>query len=114
MIRRIPKPRPNHSPSRRRPRKKRWPMTVIVGLKCKNGLVVASESQESSEDEKRLDVKKIYGTDTFGFTDAEIIVGGTGASAFIARAAELIADLGYAPNFTTPRTVANVVEDAMG
>ncbi len=89
-------------------------MTVIVGLMCKDGLVIASESQESSEDEKRLDVKKIYGTDTFGFNDAEIIVGGTGSSAFIARAAELIAELGYAPNFTTPRTVANVVEDAMG
>lgn len=89
-------------------------MTVIVGLVCKDGLVVASESQESSEDEKRLDVKKIYGTETFGFTDAEIIVGGTGSSAFIARAAELIAELGYAPHFTTPRTIANVVEDAMG
>jgi 20S proteasome alpha/beta subunit len=89
-------------------------MTVIVGLVCKDGLVVASESQESSEDEKRLDVKKIYGTETFGFTDAEIIVGGTGSSAFIARAAELITELGYAPHFTTPRNVANIVEDAMG
>lgn len=95
-------------------RRKRLLMTVIVGLVCKDGLVVASESQESSEDEKRLDVKKVYGTETFGFIDAEIIVGGTGSSAFIARAAELIGELGYAPHFTTPRTVADVVEDAMG
>lgn len=58
MITLFPKPRPNSSPYRRRPPNKRWPMTVIVGLKCKDGLVVASESQESSEDEKRLDVRE--------------------------------------------------------
>ncbi|HEV2494512.1 MAG TPA: hypothetical protein VG204_15730 [Terriglobia bacterium] len=91
-------------------------MTAIVGLFCSEGIVIASESQES-EDEiglKRLDVTKVYDTKRFGFTDVEIIVAGTGTSAYIARAAELIAEKGYAPHFPTPRSVANLVEDCMG
>jgi 20S proteasome alpha/beta subunit len=91
-------------------------MTVIVGLLCKDGIVIASDSQESDDDlgMKRLDVTKVYDTGHFGFTDAEIVVAGTGASAHIARAAELIEENGFAPHFTTPRTVANIVEDSMG
>jgi len=91
-------------------------MTVIVGLLCKDGIVIASDSQESDDDVglKRLDVTKVYDTKHFGFQDAEIIVAGTGTSAYIARAAELIEENGFAPHFTTPRTVANIVEDSMG
>lgn len=116
MITPFPKPRPNPSHPRRRPRKKRWPMTVIVGLLCQDGLVIASDSQESDEGAgmKRLDVTKVYGTKQFGFDDVEIIVAGTGGVGFISRAAELIEEKGYAPHFTTPRSVATVVEDVMG
>ena len=91
-------------------------MTVIVGLVCKDGLVIASDSQESDDDlgMKRLDVTKVYDTKYFGFTDAEIVVAGTGASAHIARAVELITENGFAPHFTTPRTVADIVENSMG
>jgi 20S proteasome alpha/beta subunit len=91
-------------------------MTVIVGLLCKDGLVVASDSQESDEGNgmKRLDVVKIYDTSRFRFDDAEIVVAGTGTSAHIARAAELIEEKGFAPHFTTPRSVATIVEDAIG
>jgi 20S proteasome alpha/beta subunit len=91
-------------------------MTVIVGLLCKDGIVVASDSQESDDNlgMKRLDVTKVYDTDSFGFTDAEIVVAGTGASAHIARAVELIAENGFAPHFTTPRSVADVIENSMG
>lgn len=62
-------------------------MTVIVGLLCQDGVVIASDSQESDDDlgMKRLDVTKVYETRHFGFTDAEIVVAGTGASAHIAR-----------------------------
>jgi 20S proteasome alpha/beta subunit len=91
-------------------------MTVIVGLLCKDGIVVASDSQESDEamGMKRLDVTKIYDTSRFKFDDAEIVVGGTGSAAHISRAAELIEEKGFAPHFTTPRSVATVVEDAIG
>jgi len=91
-------------------------MTVIVGLICKDGMVVASDSQESDESVgmKRLDVVKIYDTRRFKFDDVEIIVAGTGTSAHIARAAELIEERGFAPHFTTPRSVATIVEDAIG
>jgi 20S proteasome alpha/beta subunit len=91
-------------------------MTVIVGLLCEDGIVVASDSQESDEGMgmKRLDVTKIYDTGRFGFDDAEIVLGGTGSAALIARAAELIEEKGFAPHFTTPRSVATIVEDAIG
>ena len=91
-------------------------MTVIVGLLCQDGIVIASDSQETDEGAgmKRLDVTKVYDTKRFHFDDAEIIVGGTGSAAYIARAAELIQEKGYAPHFTTPRSVATIVEDAIG
>lgn len=91
-------------------------MTVIVGLHCKDGIVIASDSQESDDEVgmKRLDVTKVYGTKRFGFDDVEIIVAGTGGVGFIARAAELIEEKGFAPHFTTPRSVATMVEDVMG
>src|ERR1700685_498617 len=91
-------------------------MTVIVGLLCRDGLVIASDSQESDDNTgmKRLDVTKVYDTGHFGFENAEIIVAGTGASAYIARAAELIKEKGLAPQLASPRSLATVVEDAIG
>jgi len=91
-------------------------MTVIVGLLCKDALVIASDSQESDDGAgmKRLDVVKVYDTRRFGFEDAVVIVAGTGLSAHIARAAELIKENGFAPHFTTPRSVADIVENSMG
>jgi len=91
-------------------------MTVIVGLLCQDGIVVASDSQESDEgmEMKRLDVTKIYETSRFNFDDVEIVLGGTGSAAHIARAAELIKEKGFAPYFTSPRSLATVVEDVIG
>jgi len=91
-------------------------MTVVVGLLCKDGLVVASDSQESDDEVgmKRLDVMKVYGTDKFDFTDVEMILTGTGTSAHIGRAVEIISEKGYAPHFTLPRHVADIVEDSLG
>ncbi len=90
-------------------------MTVLVGLMCKDGLVVASDSQESDEDyTKRLGVRKIYDTGSFGFVDAELLLGGSGSNGYIKKAVELITDAGYAPFFTRPREVANIVEQILG
>src|SRR5438132_1009602 len=90
-------------------------MTVIVGILCRDGIVVASDSQESDNEQmKRLGVRKIYDTSAFGFNDVEIIVAGTGSSAYIARAAELIKEKGFAPYFTVPRHVADIAENSMG
>ncbi len=93
-------------------------MTVIVGLLCKDGLVIASDSEESDEDQglKRLDVKKVYDTANFDLEegDIELIVAGTGSSAYISRVAELVNENVFAPRFSMPRQVADVVEDALG
>ncbi len=102
--------------SLKKQRGKRRHMTVIVGLRCQDGIVIASDSQESDEGMgmKRLDVTKVYETRRFGFDDVEIIVAGTGGVGFISRAAELIEEKGFAPHFTTPRSVATMIEDVMG
>ena len=90
-------------------------MTVLIGLLCKDGIVVASDSQESDEIYmKRLGVRKIYDTETFGFTDVQLVMGGAGSNAYIRKAVELIREAGYAPFFMKPREVANVVEKALG
>ncbi len=89
-------------------------MTILVGIVCADGLVIGSDTQESDDWMKRYDVQKIYGTKRFGFTDVELFMGGTGSSAYISRAAELIADYGYAPFFTRPREVADIAEKALG
>jgi 20S proteasome alpha/beta subunit len=93
-------------------------MTVIVGLLCKEGIVIASDSEESDEEQglKRLDVKKVYDTANFDLDqgDIEIIVAGTGTSAYISRVAEWINENIFAPRFSMPRQVADVVEDALG
>jgi hypothetical protein len=49
-------------------RVKKTAMTVIVGLLCRHGLAITSDSQESDEDlgVKRLNVRKVYDTSHFG------------------------------------------------
>jgi len=93
-------------------------VTVIVGLVCKDGLVIASDSQESDNNAglKRLDVKKVYDTTNFVLSggDIELVVAGTGSSAYISRVAELVDENVFAPRFSMPRQVADVVEDALG
>ncbi len=90
-------------------------MTVLIGILCKDGIVIASDSQESDdEDVKRLGVRKIYDTEVFGFTDVAIAMAGAGTFAYVSRAIELITDKGYGPFFTRPRQVADIVEDAVG
>ena len=93
-------------------------MTVIVGLLCSEGIVIASDGQESDEETglKRLDVKKVFDTTFFDLDqgDIELVVAGTGSSAHIARVAELIDEKVFGPRFSLPRQVANVTEDALG
>jgi hypothetical protein len=93
-------------------------MTVIVGLLCKDGIVVASDSEESDDEQglKRLDVKKVYDSTSFDLDagDIELIIAGTGSSAYISRVAELVDENVFAPRFSVPRQVADVVEDALG
>lgn len=91
-------------------------MTVLVGILCRDGIVAASDSQESDDEEglKRLDVRKLYDTSAFGFNDVEIIVGGTGMSAHMMRLVEVFKEEGYAPIWTQPREVADVAEKSIG
>lgn len=88
-------------------------MTIIVGIICREGVVLASDSQAGSfrgVHVKRLDYTKIY---DFGFDGAKVVVTGAGETPFIARAIELIQEKGSETKFHKPREVANIAEEVM-
>lgn len=88
-------------------------MTIIVGIICEDGLVIASDSQASSfrgVDVKRLDYTKIY---SFGFDGAKVVLTGAGQVPFIIRAREIIEDKSKDQKFHGPRAIADIAEDTM-
>jgi 20S proteasome alpha/beta subunit len=89
-------------------------MSIIVGIVCKEGIIIASDSQESNNEMKRSGIRKIYDTDVFGFTDVEIVIAGVGDFAYISRAVELIKENGFTPHFKKPRDIADIAEQAIG
>jgi 20S proteasome alpha/beta subunit len=89
-------------------------MTIVAGLLCRDGIVIASDGQESDGEMKHLGIRKIYDTKAFGFTDAEILAVGMGSLAYISRAVEMIKDKSFTPHIKKPRDVADLAEDAVG
>lgn len=88
-------------------------MTIIVGIICQDGLVVASDSQAGSfrgVHVKRLDYTKIY---SFNFDGSKVVVTGAGESPFIVRAKEIIEGNSKDKKFRTSREIADVAEEAM-
>jgi 20S proteasome alpha/beta subunit len=88
-------------------------MTIIAGLICSEGLVLAADSQAGSfrgVHVKRLDYTKIY---DFRFDGATVIVTGAGETPFIARAKEIIEAKASDAKIKSSREVADIAEDAM-
>src|SRR5205809_1702329 len=89
------------------------PMTIIVGIICKDGVVIASDSQAGAfkgVEVKRLDYTKIYDY-TIGGTNLAIT--GAGEVPFIARAVELFEEKTAEKTFHKPREIADLAEDVM-
>lgn len=88
-------------------------MTIIVGVLCKDGVVIASDSQAGSwkgVDVKRLDYTKVYDLSLDGALAA---VTGAGVSPFITRAIEMLKERTKEKKFHTPREVADIAESVM-
>jgi 20S proteasome alpha/beta subunit len=88
-------------------------MTIITGLICKEGIVIASDSQAGSfkgVHVKRLDYTKIY---DFKVNGTSIVATGSGDTPFITRAIEILEDKTKEGKFHKPREVADVAESVM-
>lgn len=88
-------------------------MTIIVGIVCREGVIIASDSQAGSfrgVHVKRLDYTKIY---DFIFDGTSIAVTGAGETPFIARAIELLEEMAKEAKFHKTRDVADLAENVM-
>jgi 20S proteasome alpha/beta subunit len=90
------------------------PMTIIIGIICKDGLVLACDSQASSMKGvplKRTEYTKIYeipmGADNYA------LLSGAGTGAFVTRASELLTDKCKNHVCQTPRDFADICEDVV-
>lgn len=88
-------------------------MTIIVGVICNDGIVLASDSQAGSfkgVHVKRLDYTKIY---DFSFDRATTLVTGAGETPFITRAIEIFESKAKESKFHKCREVADLAETVM-
>jgi 20S proteasome alpha/beta subunit len=89
-------------------------MTIIIGLLCKDGVVLASDSQAVSwrgVDIKRLDYQKIA---SFKCDDnLNVVVSGAGTVALISKAIEKLHIRCQETKISTPEQLAEAAEDVM-
>lgn len=89
-------------------------MTIIVGIVCKDGLVMAADSQAESfrgVKVKRLDYHKIT---TFPQTgDLFVVVSGAGTGAFISKATDTLKEKYESTKITRPGELSDIAEEVM-
>jgi 20S proteasome alpha/beta subunit len=89
-------------------------MTIIVGIICKEGLVIGSDSQASSfrgVQVKRSDYTKIS---EFGVNDdLNLVVSGAGVGAFISKFIDKLRESCNSTKIKTTNQVADMAEDVM-
>lgn len=89
-------------------------MTIIVGVICKDGLVIGCDSQASSVKGvpvKRTEYTKIYEIPVGG--DGHALLSGAGTGAFVTRASELLGDKCKNSVCRNPREFADICEDVV-
>jgi len=90
-------------------------MTILVGMICTDGIVLAADSQETclgGVNIKRLDFEKIC--PLLVTESATIVMAGSGQGAFISRAAEILeTKLTRSSMIRSPREVADLAEDTL-
>jgi len=86
-------------------------VTILIGMMCKDGIMVASDSQSSSDlDYKRMDEVKLQGLHLRG---AQAIIGGTGEMRFTDRVIEVFEEKTRGRVFSKPRQIADIAEEAV-
>jgi 20S proteasome alpha/beta subunit len=89
-------------------------MTIIVSIICKNGLVMAADSQAESfrgVKVKRLDYHKITIFPTGG--DLSVVVSGAGTGTFISKATDMIKEKYETTKIPKPEDLSDISEDVM-
>lgn len=90
------------------------PMTIIVGLICEDGIVLACDSQASSVKGvpvKRTEYTKIYEIPMRG--EGYAILSGAGTGAFVTRASEILKEKCGNNLCRNPREFADICEDVV-
>jgi 20S proteasome alpha/beta subunit len=85
-------------------------MTIIVGLICKDAIVVASDGQNTNGLLKRLDAKKIS---FIRGADGYALVAESGSSELSQRAVEILKSKATGKPITDYRTLADLAEEAV-
>ncbi len=85
-------------------------MTIIVGLICKDGIVLASDSQTTTGSSKRCDAKKFALVE---FDNARVLVAQAGNVCTSSRAIEIFQILAKGQKLLDRRTVADIAQKAM-
>lgn len=85
-------------------------MTIIVGLICKNAIVLASDSQTTTGTSKRCDAEKFA---IVKFSNAEVLVAQAGNASSSSRVIEVLSDLAKGQKLTDYRGVAVIAQKAM-
>ena len=90
----------------------RFPVTIILGLICENGIVLASDSRTTNPDGTFSDgTQKIY---EIGLNEVErFLVATAGHADLGARAIEILSGLAWGKSLTDYRTVADLVQQAV-
>ncbi len=86
-------------------------VTIIVGIICKGGIVVASDSQSSAYNVKRTDSSKIFQSCIGGKV---VLVAQAGDCTMSSRAVEILDDLLTASPFDDYRKPADIAQQAIG
>src|SRR5687768_1553163 len=90
-------------------RRVKTPVTIIVGIKCEDGVVIASDCQSTYGNTKRTDVQKIHNVN---FKNAECLIACAGSSAVSDWVIEKMQQLAKGQHFTENRSLADVAQEA--
>jgi 20S proteasome alpha/beta subunit len=90
--------------------KRKNPVTIIVGIICKDAVVLASDSQTTSGTTKRTDTEKIIRVE---FSNFSALVAQAGYATFSGQAIEIFTNLAKGKEITDGRMVAEMAEQTM-
>src|SRR6266567_6612872 len=93
----------------RRTKSRRKPVTIIVGIICENGIVVASDSQ-TTHGNSRLHCNKVS---CLEFIGGKAIVAQSGASDLSSRAVQILTEKAKQSRIADDRSVARLAEESV-
>lgn len=86
------------------------PVTIIVGIKCKNAIVLASDSQLTYGTAKRTDISKIA---TIRFKGLEVLVAQSGSVLLSGRYIDILSEMAKVIIPDSPEMLGKIAQDAM-